>query len=690
MVDPAGANFCPCLPVTESTLLSQQLRKSSECLKEKVLPLSMAMDDYEELLKYYELHETVGTGGFAKVKLARHLLTGEQVAIKIMDKLSLGDDLPRVKTEIEAMKSLSHQNICRLYQVIETPKKIFMILEYCPGGELFDYIIAKDRLAEDEARIFFRQIVAAIAYVHSQGYAHRDLKPENLLIDAEHNLKLIDFGLCAKPLGGLDYHLSTCCGSPAYAAPELIQGKAYIGSEADIWSMGVLLFALLCGFLPFDDDNVMVLYKKIVRGKYETPKWLSPASELLLHQMLQVDPKKRIMVKHLLSHPWLMHGYSFAVQWQSKYPLGRLDEDCITELSVYHKCSRESMAEMISEWKYDHVTATYLLLQSKKAHGKPVRLRIPNVMAEGAGITPSREQKLFKKALSYDGNLDGNEMACGFGSMEFLASCEESQPVCNTPKTKQPQLFLDGGEFTPPLLPVPRRRASKKHANKENSGACSTAKPEPFVLPPPKTPAWVMNEKRVLTTPNRAFLPEERSQAATSETPVKLPSSTKPCELEAGVISPERRCRSVEVDLNQAHFESGQKRKGTKMFGSLERGLDKVITMLTPNKKRGSTKEGPRKLKAHYNVTTTNLLNPDELLKEIIAILPKKQVDFVQKGYKLKCQTQSDFGKVTMQFELEVCQLSKPEGVGIRRQRLKGDAWVYKRLVEDILCSCKL
>ncbi|EOA92930.1 Maternal embryonic leucine zipper kinase [Anas platyrhynchos] len=230
----------------------------------------MSVSSDEEILKYYELRETIGTGGFAKVKLGRHLLTGEKVAIKIMDKLALG---------------------------------------YCPGGELFDYIISKDRLSEEEARVFFRQIVSAIAYVHSEGYAHRDLKPENLLIDEEHNLKLIDFGLCAKPKGGLDYHLNTCCGSPAYAAPELIQGKAYIGSEADIWSMGVLLYALLCGFLPFDDDNVMAVYRRIMRGKYTIPKWLSPSSTLLLSQMLQVDPKKRITVKHLLSHPWLMEGY---------------------------------------------------------------------------------------------------------------------------------------------------------------------------------------------------------------------------------------------------------------------------------------------------------------------------------------------------------------------------------------------
>ncbi|XP_037384888.1 maternal embryonic leucine zipper kinase-like [Talpa occidentalis] len=175
------------------------------------------------------------------------------------------------------------------------------------------------------------------------------------------------------------------------------------------------------------------------------------------------------------------------------------------------------------------------------------------------------------------------------------------------------------------------------------------------------------------------------------ETPIKTPlNSAGEEKLMTGVISPERRCRSVELDLNQVHVEDTPKRKGTKVFGSLERGLDKVITVLTRNKRKGPAKDGIRKRKLHYNVTTTKLVNPDQLLNEIMSVLPKKHVDFVQKGYTLKCQTQSDFGKVTMQFELEVCQLQKPDVVGIRRQRLKGDAWVYKRLVEDILSSCQV
>ncbi|XP_074992524.1 maternal embryonic leucine zipper kinase isoform X7 [Calonectris borealis] len=587
----------------------------------------MAVGDYEEILKYYELHETIGTGGFAKVKLARHLLTGEKVAIKIMDKFALGDDLPRVKIEIDAMKNLSHQHICQLYHVIETSKKIFMVLEYCPGGELFDYIISKDRLSEEEARVFFRQIVSAIAYVHSQGYAHRDLKPENLLIDKEHNLKLIDFGLCAKPKGGLDYHLNTCCGSPAYAAPELIQGKAYIGSEADIWSMGVLLYALLCGSLPFDDDNVMAVYRKIMRGKYSIPKWLSPSSTLLLNQMLQVkvDPKKRITVKHLLSHPWLMQGYSDALQWQSKHP--------------------------------------------------------------------------SEKTMTCEDVSDCSEMPHAFGSMEFsdAASLFEESPleefILNTRRRKQHSRHdaqLDDTEFTL-STPVTRKVASKKHENKENIDTESALRNEmPFALPGPKTPfAKSQIETQVQTIPCQA--PAFKETQFTTATPIKkLTNPTNTDELTATEVLPERRCHSVELDLNLAHVDSSQKKRKAKIFGSLERGLDKVITMLTPSKKKRSTRDHPRKLKAHYNVTTTQLLNPDQLLNEIITVLSKKHVEYIQKGYTLKCQTRSDFGKVTMAFELEVCQLSKPEVVGIRRQRLKGDAWVYKRLMEDILSSCQV
>uniref|UniRef100_A0A8C7JDY2 non-specific serine/threonine protein kinase n=1 Tax=Oncorhynchus kisutch TaxID=8019 RepID=A0A8C7JDY2_ONCKI len=532
------------------------------------------MDSAAELLKYYEVYETIGSGGFAKVKLGRHILTGEKVAIKIMEKKELGEDLPRVKVEIEAMKSLSHQHVCRLYHVIETNTKIYMILEYCPGGELFDYIIAKDRLSEEETRVFFRQIVSALAYVHSQGYAHRDLKPENLLIDEDHNLKLIDFGLCAKPKGGLGYELMTCCGSPAYAAPELIQGKAYIGSEADVWSMGVLLFALLCGYLPFDDDNCMVLYRKIT-----VSYCLYWSSYMLLIVCLQ-----------LLDHPWTMSGYGTPVEWHSKQPLGYIDEDCITEMSVSLKISRQSTLQLVNEWKYDQTTATYLLLLSKKQRGKPVRIRPQLPVCDVMSCSPQR-------------------------------------------LGVQVRIYLRWGELQ-------------------------------------------RSDKIVTSQLDIRKLGENNFFLNNTCLEIIVP------------LRPSLRSRSLDL-AGASRGDSSQKRRGGKVFGSLERGLDKVITLLTPSKRRG-LRDRPRRIKAQYNVTLTSQTNPDQVLNQILSILPEKHVDFAQKGYTLKCRTQGDFGKVNMAFELEVCLLHRPEVVCVRRQRLKGDSWVYKHLVEDILSTSSI
>uniref|UniRef100_A0A096LTW2 Maternal embryonic leucine zipper kinase n=1 Tax=Poecilia formosa TaxID=48698 RepID=A0A096LTW2_POEFO len=642
-----------------------------------------------ELHKYYEVYETIGSGGFAKVKLGRHLLTGEKVAIKIMNKKDLGDDLPRVKVEIAAMKNLSHQHVCRLYHVIETSTQIFMVLEYCPGGELFDYIIAKDRLSEQETRVFFRQIVSAMAYVHSQGYAHRDLKPENLLIDADRNLKLIDFGLCAKPKGGLGYELMTCCGSPAYAAPELIQGKAYIGSEADVWSMGVLLFALLCGYLPFDDDNCMILYRKIMRGKYDNPQWLSPGSVILLNQMMQVDPKRRLTVRQLLDHPWVMKDYNSPVEWLSRQPVAYIDEDCITEMAVNMKRSRESTATLVKfdlpQWKYDQVTATYLLLLSKKQKGKPVRLRPEARLCEDSPLHQGLQKR---EALHFSEDED----AVIIGSLDFCSDYIDDSPwvlfvilkKLASPLAEKRDVFTPTAGST--VTPQHRERKERDQENKEN--IADEKGVDVFALPPPRTPASSKKNrpnKNVLNTPNQNT--NCNGTKAGVGTPKGKPAKVIEYRTSENVfVHPERRSRSLDM---AASGDSGKKKRGGKMFGSLERGLDKVITMLTPSKRR-ALRDTPRKIKAQYNVTLTSQTNPDQVLNQILSVLPEKNVDFTQKGYTLKCQTWNDSGKVAMAFELEVCLLQRPEVVGVRRQRLKGDAWVYKHLVEDILSTSSI
>lgn len=211
----------------------------------------------------------------------------------------------KVKREINILKKCSHPHIIRLYEVIDTPTDIFVVMEYVSNGELFDYIVSKGRLVPDEARHFFHQIVAGVEYCHFHSIVHRDLKPENLLLDADNTLKIADFGLSNTMRDG-DF-LRTSCGSPNYAAPEVISGNLYAGPEVDVWSCGVILYALLCGSLPFDDESIPNLFKKIKSGMYSLPSHLSSLSRDLIPRMLVVDPMKRITIPEIRQHPWFQH-----------------------------------------------------------------------------------------------------------------------------------------------------------------------------------------------------------------------------------------------------------------------------------------------------------------------------------------------------------------------------------------------
>ncbi|KAJ9478579.1 Carbon catabolite-derepressing protein kinase [Pseudozyma hubeiensis] len=251
----------------------------------------------------YILQQTLGAGSFGKVKLATHALTGHRVAMKIINrrKISSLDMGGRVKREIQYLKLLRHPHIIKLYEVITTPNDIIMVIEYA-GGELFQYIVDRGRMPEHEARRFFQQVICAMEYCHRHKIVHRDLKPENLLLDEYLNVKIGDFGLSNIMTDG-DF-LKTSCGSPNYAAPEVISGRLYAGPEIDIWSCGVILYVMLCGRLPFDDEYIPTLFKKINNGIYTLPSYLSQEARHLLSQMLIVDPVKRITIQEIRQHPW--------------------------------------------------------------------------------------------------------------------------------------------------------------------------------------------------------------------------------------------------------------------------------------------------------------------------------------------------------------------------------------------------
>eukprot|EP01069_Polyplicarium_translucidae_P012388 Polyplicarium_translucidae@DN514_c0_g1_i1.p1 len=225
----------------------------------------------------------------------------------------------KIRREINILQSLHHPHVIRLYELIDTPSDIFVVMEYVQGGELFDHIVQKSRLAEHEARRFFQQIVSAVDYCHQQMVCHRDLKPENVLLDTNLNVKVGDFGLSNFMRDG-DF-LKTSCGSPNYASPEVVSGKAYAGPEVDVWSCGVILYALLCGSLPFDDEHVPNLFKKIKHGNFTLPGHLSENSRNLIVRMLVVDPAKRITMKEIRRHAWFRQSLpTYLLSPIVKYP----------------------------------------------------------------------------------------------------------------------------------------------------------------------------------------------------------------------------------------------------------------------------------------------------------------------------------------------------------------------------------
>ncbi|KAL7211370.1 hypothetical protein ACSBR2_014279 [Camellia fascicularis] len=260
----------------------------------------------------YELGRTLGEGSFAKVKFARNIETGENVAIKILDKEKVLKHkmIAQIKREISTMKLIRHPNVIRMYEVMASKTKIYIVLEYVTGGELFDKIASKGRLKEDEARKYFQQLINAVDYCHSRGVCHRDLKPENLLLDANGALKVSDFGLSALPQQVReDGLLHTTCGTPNYVAPEVINNKGYDGANADLWSCGVILFVLMAGYLPFEEPNLMALYKKIFKADFTCPPWFSSSAKKLIKRILDPNPLTRIAIAEVIENDWFKKGY---------------------------------------------------------------------------------------------------------------------------------------------------------------------------------------------------------------------------------------------------------------------------------------------------------------------------------------------------------------------------------------------
>ena len=324
----------------------------------------------EKQIGDYLINEELGSGGFGKVVSGTHIPTGEKVAIKIMDKEQImSDELnkERVLNEISILKIVRHNNIVKLYEVMETPQKIYLVMEYCDSGDMFDYIVAKQHLSERQACVFFQEIIDALSYLHSQNIVHRDVKPENILLQTfgkSLTCKLIDFGISRTYT--LDKLISTPCGTASYAPPEMHKGEEYYGLLSDVWSAGVLLYAMVCGYLPFCEEDEDTNIDNIIKGNYEIPEEASPDLKDLIKHIMDIDPLTRYDIDQIKKHPWYNlvtppKCYPGLIIGYHKIPI----DERILKVCEAYGFNKDEVEKSVKENKYDNKSSIYYIILSK-------------------------------------------------------------------------------------------------------------------------------------------------------------------------------------------------------------------------------------------------------------------------------------------------------------------------------------
>uniref|UniRef100_A0A8C7Y2S6 non-specific serine/threonine protein kinase n=1 Tax=Oryzias sinensis TaxID=183150 RepID=A0A8C7Y2S6_9TELE len=450
----------------------------------------------------YRLLKTIGKGNFAKVKLARHILTGRESSW-IIPHVTLFFFLQLFR-EVRIMKGLNHPNIVKLFEVIETDKTLYLVMEYASGGEVFDYLVSHGRMKEVEARAKFRQIVSAVHYCHMKNIVHRDLKAENLLLDADANIKIADFGFSNEfTLGN---KLDTFCGSPPYAAPELFQGKKYDGPEVDVWSLGVILYTLVSGSLPFDGQNLKELRERVLRGKYRVPFYMSTDCEGILRRFLVLNPAKRCTLEQVMKDKWINTGYEGDDLKPHIEPVEDYSDAARIEVMVGMGFTPEEIKDSLLNQKYNEVTATYLLLGRKGDESSDARTASTLSLAR---VRPSPVTNGTNKHSSASGS-----------SSSTSSSHSKSQRSASTYHRQRRH-----SDFCGPSMPVmhPKRSPTSTGDRELREGRMPSRKASCSVMGshslPPSSPMVSS-----ANNPNKSEIPERRKDM--TATTNNIPGST--------------------------------------------------------------------------------------------------------------------------------------------------------------------
>ncbi|XP_032660117.1 serine/threonine-protein kinase MARK2 isoform X17 [Chelonoidis abingdonii] len=664
---------------------------------------SATSTDEQPHIGNYRLLKTIGKGNFAKVKLARHVLTGKEVAVKIIDKTQLNSSsLQKLFREVRIMKVLNHPNIVKLFEVIETEKTLYLVMEYASGGEVFDYLVAHGRMKEKEARAKFRQIVSAVQYCHQKFIVHRDLKAENLLLDADMNIKIADFGFSNEFTFG--NKLDTFCGSPPYAAPELFQGKKYDGPEVDVWSLGVILYTLVSGSLPFDGQNLKELRERVLRGKYRIPFYMSTDCENLLKKFLILNPSKRGTLEQIMKDRWMNVGHEDDELKPYMEPVPDYKDPRRTELMISMGYTREEIQESLIGQKYNEVMATYLLLGYKNSELDNDNITLkPRPAAELANSNaPSPSHKVQRSVSANPKQRRFSDQVPAIPTSTSYSKKTQS----NNAENKRPEEEREAGRKASSTVKVPaspltglerKKSTPTPSTNSVLSTSTNRSRNSPMLERTGLGQNSIQNGKDS-TAPQRVPGASPSAHNISSAIPERtnFPRGiSSRSTFHAGQLRQVRDQQNLPYNVPPASPSgNSQGRRGASgsIFSKFTSKFVRRPHMVGGDKERDENRDAkPRSLRFTWSMKTTSSMEPNEMMKEIRKVLDANSCQCeLQEKYMLLCMHGAPGHDSFVQWEMEVCKLPRLSLNGVRFKRITGTSMAFKNIASKVANELKL